>query len=197
MIELPDDPAPNGAEATLIDYGMVLRPSTGAAALRINRAGSRYRVALTFPPMRPDVARVFNSRFQQAKREGLRVEYPLLGHSQSGCGSPVVDGTNPTGTTLPVRGLTPGYAVKEGFPLTLLDASGQGYLYFTTNAVRADASGEAIIGLSVPIRAPHPDGSTILLARPTIEGLLVDDVTWSLNVDRLIRGGTITIEEAA
>src|SRR5690606_5964570 len=101
---------------------MTLRPSTGAAALRTNRAGTRYQVVLSFPPMKPDVARVFVSRFQQGQREGLRAEYPLLGLSQGPPGSPVVDGANPTGTTLPVRGLTPGYAAKEGYALTLIDA---------------------------------------------------------------------------
>lgn len=196
MIELPHSPAPNGVEVKLIDFGMVLRPATGAALLRINRAGSRYRIEATFPPMKPDVARVFNSRFMQAKREGLLIDYPLLDHAQGAPGSPVVDGANPTGTSLPVRGLTPGYAVKEGFALTLVDTDGRGYLYFTTAAVMADGSGEATLSLSVPIRAPHADGDEIRLARPTIEGV-VEDVGWSLSVDRLVRGGAIVIEEAA
>ncbi len=197
MIELPDDPAPNGADVTLLDFGMVLRPSTGAAALRMDRAGSRYRVAVSFPPMKPDTARVFLSRFQQGKREGLRIDYPLLDLSQGSPGSPVVDGANPTGTTLPVRGLTPGYAVKEGYPLTLIDADGVRYLHFVAAPVMADASGDASVTLTVPIRAPLADGSTILLAKPTVEGLVVDEIGWSLNVDRLVRGGTVTIEEAA
>lgn len=196
MIDLPESPAPNGVDVRLIDFGMTLRPATGAAILRINRAGSRYRVEASFPPMEPDVARVFNSRFMAAKREGLRIDYPLLGLSQGAPGSPVVDGANPTGTTLPVRGLTPGYAVKEGYALTLIDADGQGYLYFTTSAVVADASGDATLTLSVPIRAPHADGDEIKLAKPTIEGM-VEDVSWSLSVDRLVRGGAIAIEEAA
>lgn len=197
MIDLPDDPAPNGVEVTLLDYGMLLRPSTGAALLRVNRAGSRYRVAVSFPPMQPDTARKFLSRFRRAKREGLRIDYPLLGLSQGSPGAPVVDGANPTGTTLPIRGLTPGYAIKEGYALTLIDADGIGYLHFAGEAVMADASGDAELTLDEPIRAPLADGSTILLAKPTIEGVLADDVSWSLNVDRLVRGATVTIEEAA
>lgn len=196
MIELPESPAPNGIEVTVLDYGMTLRPSTGAAALRTNRAGTRYQVVLSFPPMKPDVARVFVSRFQQGQREGLRVEYPLLGLSQGSPGSSVVDGANPTGTTLPVRGLTAGYAVKEGYALTLIDADGVRYLHFTGAPVMADASGDASITLTVPIRAPLADGSTILLAKPTVEGL-VTDIGWSMRVDRLVQLGGVTIEEAA
>lgn len=197
VIELPDSPAPNGVDVTVLDFGMTLRPAVGAAASRINRPGARYRVAVSFPPMKPDTARVFLSRFQQGQREGLRIDYPLLGLSQGAPGSPVVDGANPTGTTLPVRGLTPGYAVKEGYALTLIDADGDRYLHFVAAPVMASGTGTATVTLTLPIRAPLADGSTILLAKPTVEGLIVDELGWSLNVDRLIRGGTVTIEEAA
>jgi hypothetical protein len=196
-VELPADPAPNGVEVTLIDFGMVLRPATGAAVQRINRAGSRFRVAVSYPPMTPAVAAAFVARWQRAKREGLKIEYPLLGHSQSGAGAPVVDGANPTGTTLPIRGLTPGYAVREGWPLTLVDADEQGYLHFAASAGKADASGDLEIEVEPPIRAPLADGSEIRLAAPTVEGVVVDDIAWLLNVDRLVRGGGIVIEEAA
>lgn len=197
MIELPESPAPNGVEVTLVDFGMVLRPASGAEILRVNRAGSRYRVAVSFPPMQPDVARVFMSRFQQAKREGLRIDFPLLGMSQGAPGTPMVVGANPTGTTLPLDGLTPGYAIKEGYALNVIDAAGDRYLHFVAAPVMADASGEAEIELTVPIRAPLPDNAVVLLGKPTIEGVVVEDIGWSLNVDRLVRGATVTIEEAA
>lgn len=198
MIELPNSPAPNGVEVTLLDFGMLLRPATGASPLRINRAGGRYRVALSFPPMKPDVARKFVARLQVARRQGLRVDYPLLGYDQGAPGVPVVDGSGPAGTSLPVRGLTAGYAVKEGYWLTLIDSDGNRYLHCTSAAVRAAADGTAVLTIEPPIRAPLLDGDTILLARPTIEGLVVEDVGWSLAVDRLVRiGGTIVIEEAA
>jgi len=197
LIELPDSPAPNGVEVELRDFGMTLTPSTGAAIQRLNRPGSRYRVAVSFPPMKPDVARVFVSRFQQSKSQGLRIDYPLLGLSQGSPGAPVVDASNPTGTTLPVRGLTPGYAVKEGYALTLIAADGSRYLHFVGDPVKAGSDGKASIKLTVPIRAPLANGSTILLAKPTVEGFVVDDIAWSLSIDRLVRGATVTIEEAA
>lgn len=197
MIDLPDDPAPNGVEASLLDYGMVLRPATGAAVLRLNRAGSRYRVSVTFPPMDPDTAGKFIARFQTAKREGLRIDFPLLDRSQGAPGAPVVNGANPTGTSLPVKRLTAGYAVKEGYWLTLIDANGNGYLHCVTEAVRASAVGLATLTIEPPIRAPIPDEAVILLAKPTIEGVVVEEVGWSLSIDKLVRGGTVVIEEAA
>jgi hypothetical protein len=171
---------------------------SGAASLRVDRPGNRYRVEITYPPMKPDTARKFIARLQRAKREGLRVEFPLLGVKQGSPGDPVVDGADPTGTTLPVRGLTPNYAVKEGWWLHAEDADGVRYLHSIQANVLADATGDIELDIEPPIRAPLADGSTIQLSVPTIEGVLVEDVGWSLSVDRLVRfGGSIVIEEAA
>jgi hypothetical protein len=198
VIEFPSEPAPNGVSASPIDFGFVQRPGSGAALQRVDRPGNRMRVEVTYPPMQPDVARRFVSRLMTARHEGLRIDYPLLGLSQGSPGSPVVDGADPTGTSLPIKDLTPGYAVKEGYALTLIDADGNRYLHFATAAVMADASGDATVTIEPPIRAPLPDGATILLAKPTIEGVVSEEVGWSLSVDRLVRfGGSIVIEEAA
>lgn len=198
MIEFPADPAPNGVNVTLIDFGFVQRPGSGAASLRVDRPGNRYRAEVSYPPMKPDTARKFVARLQRAKREGLRVEIPLLGIKQGVPGAPVVDGDDPTGTTLPVRGVNANYAVKEGWWLHVEDTGGVRYLHSIQTNVVADAAGEMVLNIEPPIRAPLADGATIQLAVPTIEGVLVEDVGWSLSVDRLVRfGGSIVIEEAA
>jgi hypothetical protein len=195
MIELPARPAPNAVNASLIDFGFQLKPATGAAVTRIDRPGSRYAVEVTFPVMKSDVARVFVSRLQKAVSEGLRIDYPLLGVSQGNPGAPVVDGANPTGTTLPVRGLTPGYQVKEGYWLTLIDADGVLYLHNVTANVRADGDGEATLSIYPMIRAPLADGSTILLGKPQVEGL-IEDIKWTLMLGDFVQLGFV-LEEAA
>lgn len=198
MIELPDSPAPNGVEVEVLDFGMTLRPAGGGSVLRVNRPGARLRVRVSFPPMTPDTARKFNVRLMAAKEEGLRIDYPLLDLSQGAPGAPVIDGDDPLGTTLPLRGLTPGYAIKEGYPLTLIDGDGNRYMHFSGSAGLADASGEyTITGLRPPIRAVFADGDEVLLAKPTIEGALVEELGWALSIDRLVRGATIVVEESA
>lgn len=196
MIELPDWPAPNGADPVLIDFGFFQRPASGAASLRIDRPGSRFRVAITFPPMKPDVARKFLARLLRAKRQGLRIEYPLLGVSQGYPGSPVVDGAGQAGTSLDIRGLTPHYGMKEGYWLTLIGSDGVRYLHCSQTSAIANAGGQLAIEIEPPLRAPFPDGAAILLAHPTIEGVMPEELGWSLSIDQLVRGGTIVIEEA-
>lgn len=199
MIELPEDPAPNGAMPEAVDYGHLLQPGAGADPLRVNRPGGRMRVALSWAPMKADVARVFNRRLMAAVREGLRVEYPLLGLSQGAPGNPVIDGDAPSGQTLPLRGLTPGYTLKEGYALTLVDGEGNRCLHFAGNTARAGADGKlTITGLEPPLRRVFADGDTVLLAKPTIDGAVTTPVGWSLEPDHLVRrGALIVIEETA
>lgn len=197
MIELPDDMVPNSVQIEVLDFGMTLTPASGASVLRVNRPGTRLRATIGFPPMTAESARRIWSRLQAAKREGLRMEYPLLGLSQGAPGSPVIDGALPTGTTLPLRGLTPGYALKEGYVLTLIDADGRRYTHFASSGGLASAAGEIEITIEPPIRGVFADGDTVLLARPTIEGAVVGEFGWSLATDRLVRQAEITIEESA
>lgn len=195
MIELPSTPAPNGVTPTQTDYGLILRPATGAQVSRINRAGSRFKLDVTYPPLKADVARTFISRLLKAKRDGLRMEYPLLGVSQGSPGAPKVRGTGAAGTTLPLKGLTAGYEIKEGYWLTTIDSAGVYYLYTVTSGDIADGSGSADITIEPPLRAPLVDNNVILLATPMVEGLITSDVSWPLTPDRLIPL-SFTLEES-
>lgn len=196
MIELPLSPAPNGVSPRLIDYGFTMRSPTGGAALRLDRAGSRFAAEVSFPPMKADTARVFVSRLLDAKSEGLRIEFPLLDVSQGNPGSPVVDGAGQAGKTLAVRGLNPGYVCKEGYWLSIEDADGQHYLHNVRATVRADSSGDATLAITPALRVPFADGATIHLAKPMIEGLVDgNEWSWQLPVNKLI-ALAVTIEEA-
>lgn len=196
MIELPTSPAPNSATPTLLDFGFVQRPALGAAALRIDRAGNRHQVEFGFPPMSAEVARVFVSRLQQAKSEGLRIAFPLLGVSQGSPGSPTVRGSGAGGTALPLEGLTPGYVAKEGYWLTVIDADEVHYLHCLAATATADAAGEADLVVTPPLRHFPGAGDAVLLARPLVEGLVTSEISHPREPNRLVRL-SFTLEEAA
>ena len=196
MIVLPESPAPNGAVPELIDFGMLLRPATGAATTRIDRAGSRFKVDFTFPPMKPDAARIFVSRLIAAKSEGLRIAFPLLGVSQGFPGVPVVNGSGASGTSLPLTGLTPGWVAKEGYWLTAIDADGVHYLHNIRAVVVTDGSGLATLTIAPALRAPLVNGDTVLLSEPLVEGFVTSVVSWELPANRLVTVA-FTLEEAA
>lgn len=197
-------PAQSAAPA-LIDFGATLEPASGGRLLRIDRAGNRYRIEVTWPPMRPEVARELISDLIAGQSEGVRIRYPLMGVSQGAPGAPVIDGADQAGKVLALRGLTPHYAFRKGYWLTLVDdvaagdaaGEGLGYLHNCRSTLFAGADGTATIELNEALRAPLADGASVLLARPTIEGLPEGSgLSWSLPVDRLIQL-TVPIREIA
>lgn len=196
MIELPELPAPNGVQASLIDFGLTLRPSSGAAVTRIARKGSRFRLTVTYPPMKPEDSRVFVARLLRAKGEGLRIPFPLIHGPQGSPGSPVVDGA-PTGNALPLRGLTPGYPAKEGYMLSIEDGEGQHYLHTVAAPGRADASGKLTLSIEPELRVPFEDGDTVHLAVPMVEGFVDGEAWgWTIPVNKLV-AIEFPLEEAA
>lgn len=195
MIEFPDNIAPNGATPTLIDYGGVLRSALGGATQKIDRLGSRFRVDLTYPPMTEIDGRIFVSRLIRAKREGLRVEYPLLSVNQGLPGAPKVNGAGQAGFTLAADGFTPGYVGKEGYWLSI-ERAGQHYLHNVITDFTANGSGVATLNIFPALRIPFLDNDPINLAKPKIEGIVDgDEIGWQLSLAHLIEF-SVTIEEA-
>ena len=195
MIEFPDNIAPNGCTPTLMDYGGVLRSAIGGATQKIDRLGSRFRVELSFPPMTESDGRIFVSRLIRAKREGLRVEYPLLSVDQGLPGSPVVNLAGQTGFALSVRGLTPNYTGKEGFWLSIVN-SGQHYMHNVAGNFTASAAGLATIPIFPALRVPFLDADVVHLGKPMIEGLVDgDEIGWQMSLAHHIEF-SVAIEEA-
>lgn len=195
MIEFPDNLAPNGCTPTLVDYGGVLRSAIGGSTQKIDRLGSRFRVDLSYPPMEEVDARIFVSRLIRAKREGLRIEYPLLSVDQGLPGSPVVNLAGQTGFTLAVRGLTPNYTGKEGFWFSIVNL-GQHYLHNVTANFTASATGTATISIFPALRIPFLDADVVHLGRPMIEGLVDgDEIGWQMSLAHHIEF-SVTIEES-
>ena len=187
MIELPETPAPNGASPALMDFGIDLVPPTGAAELRVDRPGSRFTIEVSFPPMAPDVSRVFVSRLLEAKRAGVRIPFPLIGVDQGLPGLPVMNGAGQAGTTIGIRGFAPSYVFKEGFWLSIESESGQHYLHNCRTTGAADANGTAQIRIEPALRHPFADGAKVHFAKPMIEGRPQgSEWGWQIPVNRLI-----------
>lgn len=196
VIELPNWVVPNGASPSFMDFGGVLRPSSGAALLRVDRLGSRYKAKLSFPPFTdPEQGRVIVSRMIRAKRAGVRVEYPLI------CPQPlqdgVVDGAGQAGTTLNIRGLFRQSVVREGYWISIVRSTGQHFLHNVAGEVIVGADGRASLPLSEMLRWPFADGDQVKFVRPMIEGLIDgDEQAWSLSVEHFT-SIEFTVEEAA
>jgi hypothetical protein len=194
MIELPTEFSPREAMPQLLDFGMILRPASGAGALRVNRAGSRFVLQVLMPDMKPEKARRFKSLMLRAKREGLRMPFPLLGLVQGG-GAAKVDGSGAAGTSLPLKNMTPGFMVKQGVWLSVEDAAGTRCLHDVAEPARVDSAGKVTLSIEPPLRVVLVNDDDVLIAKPTIEGIITSDVNWALPVDRIVPGLSFTLEE--
>lgn len=194
MIELPA--GAGSGTASLIDFGFFQRGALGAETTRINRKGNRYKIQLTYGPFYAAKGSEFVSDLIAAKTEGLRVPYPLQ-QDQGSAGSPVVDGAGQAGTTLAIRGCTPGYVCRKGYWLSIVDANGRHYLHNVKTGGMADSTGDLSITIRPELRHAFADGATVNLTAPMVEGFVDgDEWAWNLSVSLTIPI-TFTLEEAA
>lgn len=196
MIILPTSPSPRTIVPRLVDFGIVQRPATGAAVTYIDRPGMRMAVEFEYPPMKTDTARPFISRLLRAKSEGLRIPLPLAGVTQGSPGSPLVNGATSAGTSLLIKGLTPGYQILEGYWLNVVDAGGIYYLHNVAANVTADGSGLATASVWPPLRADLVDNNTVVLAAPSIQGIVPDPPSWPVPHNLIVQF-SFSVEESA
>lgn len=192
MIELPSFASPRSASPTFLDAGFTQR---GVQSLgRIDRKGSRYKVAFSFGPYPPAQGDIMVARLIAGKQAGLRVRYPLL-RSQGAPGSPLLNGSVTSGRIINIDGLTPGYVCGEGFWLSLVK-DGRHYLHSVGIGGTANGAGQLQIELNELLRDPFPDNAVVNLAQPMVEGIIEGDAwQWYLANERNIPI-EFTIEEA-
>lgn len=194
---LPSDPYPGaGTSPRYIDYGGELAPALGGPVQKLNRLGDRYALDVVLPPMEAEpTGRVFIQRLTRARKVGALMEFPQLGLVIGAPGAPLVNGAVAGGTSVPVKGLTPGYVVREGQFFSIV-VSGRRYLHSSDSEVIANGSGLATLTVSPMLRVPLSNNDVIEIASPKIEGLVQGNATaWDLDLAETI-GLSFSIVEA-
>jgi hypothetical protein len=185
MIDLPENPSPNGADIGVQDFGLFLTPGLGGPVQRINRLGDRFRGSFTMPPMPQKQARPWVARLIRGKREGVRMAYPLLDFDPGAPGTVLINGAAQTGSSLIVDGATPYYAFREGQVFSILTGA-KHHIYMVATETIANATGQATLPLTTLLRRPHADNDVCHFAQPMIEGFVMgDEIGWQISVDKL------------
>jgi hypothetical protein len=179
-----------------LDFGGLMPSALGGSTDRIDRLGTRYMAQIDTPAMRlePD-GRRWSARLLRARREGALIEIHQPDFDAGAPGAPVVASDTASGRSIPISGLTPHYAVREGQWLNYV-VDGQRYLDQVTAQVLANASGVATITIQNLLRVPLTAGDTIVLAKPCIEGWIEGDFGIARSVDR-ITSFSFTLSEKA
>jgi hypothetical protein len=187
MITLPEYPAPQGADAALVDYGALLEPSLGGPVQRIERMGNRWRLSVTMPPLLTDaLKRHWLSALVRGKQEGAKMEFPLMGFAPGSTGSPTVNGGSQSGRSLLIENALPNLVVRDG-QFFSIETDGQHYLYMNIGQTILNASGAGTLTIEPMLRVPPADGDDIHLAKPMIEGFIKgDEQVWNISLGNIV-----------
>lgn len=178
-IALPTSPSLRSARVRLLDFGADLAPPLGGVTQHVARIGTRFAVDYEMPPLAESSdGRVFLSKLRQAKSDGALYPFPQFGVVTGSPGSPLVAAAASGGTTINVKGLTPGYVIRDGQFFSVIHA-GRRYVYAAAAAVTASGTGIASLSIYPMLRTALTVDDVIEMAAPMIEGLL-SSVDWDV-----------------
>lgn len=181
---------------TEVRFGARVTSPLGAGSQKIDRPGTRYRYTRETGRMKIEPhGRKWAALIQAATNDGARMRVKLDGFKAGAPGSPVVAANTASGRQVPLSGLTPGYAIRAGQPVTITHGA-RSYFDFTRSAIIAGADGTATMTLQQLIRVPLAAGDKVEFAAPFIEG----DITEAFEFEQPLEGYTsftVTIEEVA
>lgn len=162
-----------------VDFGGELTPLLGGPVQRINRLGNRYRLGYeTAPVPEEPTGRVIAAWLRLAKTQGARITWPQPGLVIGTPGTPLIAEAAEAGSTIKLKGLTAGYAIRFGQFFSIVHA-GLRYLHSAAAQSTADGSGNATVVLNEPLRTDIDVDDVVEIASPKIEGLLQSgDLEW-------------------
>lgn len=194
-ILLPARPALKVDKPSMLDFGGSLTASNGGATQRLMRIGTRHALNFTPPPIAAEpLGRIWSAKLRLAKLYGAMLPFGQDGFNAGAPGNPVVDGAGQSGSTLVLRGFTPGYAVRIGQAFNLIRGDRR-YLHFVADQQIA-TGGAATIDIFPMLRIIPGDGAACDFARPMIQGSLSgNEVAWERQTSGFFDFGTLTITE--
>lgn len=148
--------------------------SLGGATLHIARLGDRFAADVqTTKFQQDDVSRQFIAAMFQATTLDAKIAlYQPALHGARTWSVPLVDGAGQSGSTLAIRALYPGQAIRNGQLFNVIHA-GVAFIYMATANLLADAAGKAAVPIWPMLRFLTVDGEPCNFVDPVIEGQLV------------------------
>lgn len=187
-IALPTCPMPTDAQMFLRDFGGTLTPFLGGPEQQINRLGTRFGVRYTMPPMDGQEAREFVARLTRGRSSRVLMPWPVTDFDPGSPGAPKVNSAATGGTALSVKGLTPGYVLREGQFFSLIH-SARRYVYMVTADATANASGIAAVGIFPQLRTAASVDDVLEVAEPMIEGRVLPGEEWAWTLSLTLETG--------
>ncbi|WP_292039015.1 MULTISPECIES: hypothetical protein [unclassified Brevundimonas] len=153
-----------------VTAGSTQKPAWGGPLLPLERTGDRWAFEVAIPALEAATCgAAFKLILAKGKLNTVIMAIPETGMPARNYGAPRTRTSGAQGTTLPVKGLTPGVVIPNGKWINLVVA-GRNYLYLVDGQVTANSSGEADIKVWPMIRRSAAADATVRIADPVIEG---------------------------
>lgn len=172
-IVLPRMPRNTAYTLRPVRQAEVQRAAAGGARLPINRTGDHWSVEVDTGALGIVCARELLADILRGAGEMVRVYIPQPGIDTGAPGTPRVKGADQAGSSLIVDGLTPYFAVRKGWFVTVV-TDGVGRPYLVTGVVIADNNGEATLPLWPMLHVQPADNDVVEIAEPFLDGLIVE-----------------------
>lgn len=182
-ITLPTCPVPTDFQPMLRDFGGVLTPFLGGPEQRINRLGTRFGLRLTLPPMGPDEGMAYIARLLRGRADTVVLPWPLLDFDPGEPGAPLVRTSISGGSTIKMKGITAGYAVKEGQFFSVIHGSHR-YVHLFAADGTASGAGTLDVDIFPMLRSPLSTNDVVEIATPKIEGFVSpgEELAWQIGL---------------
>lgn len=197
MIDLTALEITGGTTPRLLDWGGELTPPFGGVSQRIDRLGSRHSIDVVVPPkaMEPD-GRIWISRLKRAKQQGGIIAFPQPDFEAGAPGAPLVASAVAAGSVVPLKGLNPGYVVREGQWLSI-SHGGRWYIYSVDQDTMASADGTLSLLVTPMLRSQLSLNDVVRLDAPWLEGWISgNELAWTIDTARFV-GLAFSVTERA
>ena len=198
-IAMPTGPWPLVTNVRELNFGVEQNPVLGGFTQQYDRVGSRHGLDFTMPVMDAACARQWIGKRAKSRNSGLPVRMPFRQADFAKLptiGSSLVNGASQTGSTLTIDGCSHGALIEAGRALSII-VGGRSYLYFVTDDVTVNGSGQAVVPIDgLLMRASPADNAAVAFDAPVIEGFIKGG-DWATRGRRLVALADFSIDEAA
>lgn len=193
-ISLPRLPRNAGYALRFVRNSEVQRSGTGGALTPLTRAGDHFAMEVDPGPLAAMCGRELLADLARGVGERVRVPLPEPGIDKGAPGTPLVNGADQAGTSLDLDGLTPQFAIRKGWFITLETTDGATAHIVTAESI-ADADGEATVTFWPELWLPPADNDAVEISEPYIEGLIVEDGDQTSGLSRAVLTDSFVVEE--
>lgn len=196
-IALPSSPTWRSGRWRLISNAATFTSPINRVSQSVQRIGDLWACVLELPPMKDDAAREWAATLalMSGGRNAAYLGPPLRNVFAGAVGSPLVNGTDLVGATLPVDGATSGLVVPKG-TFVSYDTDTFRMLHITTAAVTL-TGGAGSLPIWPAIRKSPADNAPVNFTTPTCEMRLENpDADLISLTDSFVYGQSIPLVEA-